>query len=224
MLSSKFMKTYFNSKSTFCGAPDPFLAIQQIEDAEVRLHALTLNTIVDISPKTTKIPKLIDAQDHWLLQSTQVAYKQSKEVEESLNQLGIGGPRQNARVWWQICRGIQGRFKGSLTSLFEENLYDADQVTTYLQASKTTFPVLSGPVVSIRWLDLISRYGEKPLKNWEGLVIPLPSSYKEIAEVLGLKTDIVHPAVVSALSLWSQSCKSSSGIDCAWKDCPRKEI
>ncbi|MEN8240297.1 MAG: hypothetical protein ABFS17_00100 [Chloroflexota bacterium] len=182
-----------------------------------------MSAIIDIFSKTSKLPNMINAQDHWLLCSTEVAYKQSKEVGSAINQLGIGGPKHNARVWWQVCRGIQGRFKGSITALIEENQFDANKIYEYLQSSKTTFPVLSGPVVSIRWIDMVSRSSQNPLKNWESLRMPQPGSLVQAAKDLGIYAKELHPAVVSALELWNEHCQAGKFSTCEWDGCPKKQ-
>ena len=134
----------------------------------------------------------------------------------------ISGPPHIARVWWQVCRGVQGRFKGSWRDLLKANDDNAQTLQSYLQNSKATFPVLSGPVISARWLDLVHRIGGVELKGWETLTVTLPPDQKKTARLFGILADEVHPLVSSAVHAWTVSCREQSEEFCGLTGCPQK--
>jgi hypothetical protein len=221
MLSSNFVQAFLYPTG-FCGSPDPFFQIQEIADLETRLHMLTMAAALNAFSAPNKITAMAAHQDHWLLRSSEAAYKKSQEVGAALVQLRLGGAKQDGRVWWQICRGIQGRFKGSIKSLLDANGYDTKNLQAYLQDSKTTFPVLSGPVISVRWLDLVSRWGDRPLAGWETLMIPFTEGLKEQGSFLDQSLSAIHPAAAAAIEHWSKSCRSGQVGNCGWAKCPNR--
>ncbi len=89
----------------------------------------------------------------------------------------------------------------------------------YLRDSATTFPVLSGPVLSARWLDLVHRAGGVKLASWESLRMSLPKEFKAEALLFGVGEDEVHPAFISATQVWKQSCQRKA-IPCGLTSCP----
>jgi hypothetical protein len=221
MLSTNFVQGYLDPVG-FCSIPDPFLQIKQVADLETRLHMLTLAAALNAFSAPNKIATMAAHPDDWLLNSSEVAYKRSQEVGAALVQLRLGGAKQDGRVWWQICRGIQGRFKGSITALLDANGYDTNKLQAYLQESKTTFPVLSGPVISVRWLDLVSRWGDKPLAGWEELQIPFTEGLREQGSFLDQSQTMIHPAAAAAIEHWAQSCRSGKEGGCGWAECPNR--
>lgn len=186
------------------GEREPARIASGVEQLEVRLHLLTLGVILDVFPNADRWSKLAAMSQNWLFDSSAVAYKKSPEVLATMQKGGIGSPKHNARVWWQVCRGIQGRFKGSLRDFLRASDDDAPAIQEYLNQSKATFPVLSGPVISARWLDLIHRIGGIPLTHWDRLKVPLSPELKSKAEMAGIKDDQVHPQVAAALR-WFKS-------------------
>lgn len=188
------------------GVQEPARTADGVEDVERRLHLLTLGVILDVFPSAERWSKLVGISQEWLFDSSEVAYKKSPEVLAAMQAGGIGGPKHNARVWWQVCRGIQGRFNGSLRDLIRANGDDAEAIQAYFNQSKTTFPVLSGPIISVRWLDLVHRIGDIPLKHWDGLKVPISAELKSTAEQAGIAGDEVHPQAAIALR-WMRSVK-----------------
>jgi hypothetical protein len=93
---------------------------------------------------------------------------------------------------------------------------------SYLQKNKTTFPVLSGPVISARWLDLVHRIGGVTLHDWEALTVHLPSHQRKTARLFGIDIADVHPLLSGALNAWPASCQKLSGEFCGLMGCPRK--
>lgn len=222
MLSSSFVQTYLNSPDGFCGKIDPFKPLRDVSDIETRLHMLSMASILGAFNSPPKIETMLKRSDHWLFKSSEVAYKQSKEVGFELTQLHLGGAKQDGRVWWSVCRGIQGRYKGSIAGLLEANHYDTEQLYSYFQENKATFPVLSGPVISVRWLDLVSRFGGKPLTNWESLEVPFNENLKNQAGFINQNLEKIHPAAAAALELWHSGCHGADSAACGWEECPKR--
>jgi hypothetical protein len=104
--------------------------------------------------------------------------------------------------------------------MLDANQNDAGRLYDYLQDSKTTFPVLSGPAISIRWLDIVSRYGGEPLANWETLEIPFTDGLKKKAGFADQSMEMIHPAAAAAIEHWSASCEGTDPSGCGWKECP----
>ena len=133
----------------------------------------------------------------------------------------LSGPAHVARVWWQLCRATQGRFHGNWGDLFAACEFRAQRVREYLLKSKTTFPVLAGPVISARWLDLVHRRGKISLLDWENIRIEIPSNLKTPAQQFEISENTVHPFLFSALNTWVSSCKQMSEKECGLAGCPR---
>ncbi|MGH2581485.1 MAG: hypothetical protein ACRDFQ_01145, partial [Anaerolineales bacterium] len=204
-----------------CGEHDPASVVSGITGSEQRLSILTLGTVLDINPLTQeRWSGLASVAGQWLLDPSQVAYKSSHEVLAAMQDLRILGPRHVARVWWQLCRGVQGRFKGSWGELIAANQGNAQTLQRYLEQSETTFPVLAGPVISARWLDLVHRIGGLTLQDWENLRVPLPKELLKAADQFNIKENEVHPMLYNALWLWPVACKQQPEDSCGLVDCP----
>lgn len=188
---------------------EPAQIAASVGHLERRLHVLTLGVILDVFPSADRWSKLVEMSQEWLFDSSDVAYKKSQEVLAAMQGGGIAGPKHNARVWWQVCRGIQGRHKGSLRELMRASEDDALVIQEYLSQSKTTFPVLSGPIISVRWLDLVHRIGGVSLNNWDKLKVTLSPELINTAKQVGITSDHVHPQVAVALR-WVKSAKNPS--------------
>jgi hypothetical protein len=207
-----------------CGHHEPACAVETVADTEQRLRVLTLGAIMDVFPIRDRWETLAELSNHWLLDPGDVAYRKSQEVGAAMHDAGLGGPKQNARVWWQVCRGIQGRYKGSIRDMLRDNSDDAIRMQTYLFASKTTFPVLSGPVISAQWLDLVHRIGDVKLERWDELVMELSETQKQAAQAFGVKAATrAHPATAAGLSIWNRACERLNPPDCGLDNCPRRE-
>ncbi len=223
LLSSPLVRAFQEHPLGLCGAHDPAKIVGSVEAIEQRLSALTLGVVLDIKHlNQERWSALAVIHDHWLLEPSQVAYRSSSEVLDGMQEMHISGPPHVARVWWQVCRGVQGRFKGSWRDLLQANDDNVQEIQIYLQNSKTTFPVLSGPVISARWLDLVHRIGGVELMNWDSLTVPLPPHQKKTARLFGITTDDVHPLLSSALNVWSAVCQRLQAESCGLDDCPRK--
>lgn len=206
-----------------CGVCDPAAGVRNVEVLEQRLNVLTLGAVLSTSPlRAERWQTLAALHDHWLLDPSQAAYRTSAEILTEMQRVGMGGPQYIARVWWQICRGVQGRFKGSWHDLLSANSDDAATLLAYFQNSKATFPVLSGEVILVRWLDLIHRIGGIPLRGWDVLSVPLPPGLKEAAGKFDIPGDEVHPLTASALETWSAACRGLGGDACGFAECPSK--
>ena len=222
-ISSPIVKAFENHPPGLCGAGDPAAAVRNVDVLEQRISVLTLGAVLSTSPLGTERWEVLAAlKDHWLLDPTQAAYRTSAQLLAEMQRVHMGGPQYIARVWWQICRGVQGRFKGSWRGLLSANNDDASALLAYFQKSKATFPVLSGEVILVRWLDLIHRIGGVPLRGWENLSVPLPPGLKEAAGKFGIAGDEVHPLTASALETWSAACRGFSGEACGFAGCPSK--
>jgi hypothetical protein len=223
LLSSPLVQAFQEHPLGLCGAHDPAKIVGNVEAFQQRLSALTLGVVLDTRHLNhERWSALAVIHDHWLLDPSQVAYRTSAEVLTAMREEHISGPQHIARVWWQVCRGVQGRFKGSWRDLLKANDDTTPALQSYLQKNKTTFPVLSGQVISARWLDLVHRGGGVELKGWETLTVMLPSDQKKTARLFGILADEVHPLVSSALNAWPASCQKRSGEFCGLIDCPRK--
>jgi len=94
---------------------------------------------------------------------------------------------------------------------------------SYLQKNQATFPVLAGPVISARWLDLVHRIGGVTLQGWKTLTVKLSSHQSKTARLFGIEADEVHPLLSSALNAWPASCRKLSRESCGLDDCPGKK-
>jgi hypothetical protein len=223
LLSSPLIQAFQEHPLGLCGIHDPAKIAGSIEAIEQRLSALILGVVLDTKHlNQERWSALMAIHDHWLLEPSQVAYRSSSEVSDGLHEMHISGPSHIARVWWQVCRGVQGRFKGSWRDLLKANDDNAQEVQSYLQNSKTSFPVLSGPVISVRWLDLVHRVGGVELKGWETLTVMLPQDQKKTARLFGILADEVHPLVSSALNAWPDSCQKLHEEFCGLASCPQR--
>lgn len=223
LLSSPLVQAFQEHPLGLCGAHDPAKILGSVEAIEQRLSALTLGVVLDTKHiNQERWSALAAIHDHWLLDPSQLAYSTSAGVLTAMREEHISGPQHIARVWWQVCRGVQGRFKGSWRDLLQANHDNAEELQRYLQNSKTTFPVLSGPVISARWLDLVHRVGGVELMNWDTLTVPLPSDQKKTARLFGILTDEVHPLVSSVLNIWPAACQRLSEEFCGLVSCPQR--
>ncbi len=221
ILSSPLVQAFRDHPLGLCGQREPARMIRRLEDIEQRLNLLAFGVVMDAKPiNAERWSALMGAHDHWLFAPSQAAYKTSPQILEAMQQIRLGAPRHIARVWWQISRGVQGRTKGSWRDLLRGNDDDSHLLQKYLHKNQTTFPVLSGPVISARWLDLVHRVGGVPLKNWETLIVPLPKNQGKTARLFDVAMNDVHPFVASALNVWESSCRGLPAESCGLTDCP----
>lgn len=222
LFSSPLVQAFCDHPNGLCGQHEPAQVIDQISSVEERLNLLAFGIAADAAQANSeRWSALAEVHDHWLFNPSQAAYKTSPQIQEGLQQVGLKVPKHIARVWWQISRGVQGRTKGSWLALFEANQMDALEMQKYLRDSATTFPVLSGPVLSVRWLDLAHREGGVELKNWESLRAPLTNEFREEAKLFGITDEEIHPAFISALQVWKQACQKGKDISCGLTWCPK---
>jgi hypothetical protein len=187
------------------------------------LNILALGVVLDINPLShERWTKLASLAGHWLLKPPEVAYQPSQQVLAAMQETRILGGQHIPRVWWQICRGVQGRFKGSWRELIDVNKDSAQMLQSYLQQNRATFPILAGPVISARWLDLSHRIGGLSLHGWEDLLIPLPKRHIKIAGQFGIGESAVHPLLFNALLVWTTACRKLPEEYCGLDICPRK--
>ena len=223
-LSSPLVQAFNDHPLGLCGKHDPAKVVSSVEALEQRLNILAFGAVLDTNPLSPeRWSALAMIHDHWLLDPSQVAYQSSKQVLAGMQEVHISGPQYIARVWWQICRGVQGRYKGAWRDLLRANDDDVHALLSYLRKSQTTFPVLAGPVISARWLDWVHRIGGVALQGWETLTVTLPSSQRETARLFGILMDEVHPLLSSALNTWQASCRNLSEESCGLTDCPRRK-
>ncbi len=214
---------FFDDPKGLCGRRDDAIIIEKIASLETRLHLITLASVLDSAPNPERWLELSRLQAHWLLDSSQVAYKQSKEIAQALQKEQIRAPQHLARVWWQISRGIKGRFGGSIRAFLKENDDDVLRLQQYFKSSRTTFPALSAETTSARWMDLVHRHGSVELKNWESLRIPLTDKEQESAKLFGLDDKQLHPSLALALHMWTFACHRLDGESCALTFCPHRK-
>lgn len=218
--SSPLIQTFCDHSDGLCGQHEPALVVGQLSSIEERLSLLAFGVAADAGQSdSARWSGLAKVHDHWLFDPSQAAYKTSPQIQEGLQQLGIKVPKHIARVWWQISRGVQGRAKGSWLALFDANQKDALHMQNYLRDSATTFPVLSGPVLSARWLDLVHRAGGVKLASWESLRAPLTDEFKTEARLFGVIEEEIHPAFISAIQVWKRACQRKA-VPCGLTSCP----
>lgn len=221
-LPSHLLRAFSEHPLGLCGQHDPARVVSDVGDPEQRLNILALGVVLDINLLTPeRWSGLVGLAGHWLLDPPNAAYRSSQQVMAAMREKDILGPAHIPRVWWQLCRGVQGRFKGSWRDLLAAGQDDAQILQRYLRRNRATFPILAGPVISARWLDLVHRIGGITLLNWETLGIPLPSGQKKTARLFGIKEDEVHPLLFSALYTWSGACRKLPEESCGFGDCPR---
>lgn len=206
---------FLNNPTGFCGQGDPARALTQIPDLETRLSVITFANLLP-SPDYSV---LVTAHTAWLFEPSEVAYRRSQDVLVGFRDFNIVTPKHIARVWWQITRSVQGRFQGSFVDFLASQGSDALLVKNYLQRSKTAFPVLSGPVISACWLDMVHRMGGVTLLNWEMLSVPLSKQEQAAMREWGSMETASHPSLRLALRTWQRSCQSLKG--CELEKCPR---
>lgn len=215
-LTNTLWHSYLNDPAGLCGHSDPAWVLKQILDQESRLSVLAFSSL-NFSPEYLK---LLEKHQSWLFQPQITAYKRSQEVQQEINRLGLRVPKHIPRAWWQVSRGVQGRFQGSWTAFFHAQANDALAIQSYLQKSKATFPVLSGNVTSACWLDIVHRIGEIQLTNWQKLAVPLGAKEKISMRAWGSRAEKSHPSLRLALKHWQKSCQSSPS--CGLADCPNR--
>lgn len=222
-LSAQLVQAFIEHPPGLCGQHDPARVIGDVVDLEQRLQILTLGVVLDISQLSEdRWSTLVGVAGNWLLDPSQVAYHSSQEVQTAMQEIRIQSPQHIPRVWWQVCRGVQGRFKGLWNDLLAMNRNNALAIQEYLRQNKATFPVLAGPVISARWLDLVHRVGGVSLQNWENLTVSLTARQKRIARQLGIDTDGVHPQLSSGLHIWTTACQGYPDDSCGFAACPKK--
>ncbi len=223
-LSSSLVRAFSEHPLGLCGQHDPAQVVSRVEALEQRLSILTFGVVLDTSPLSLeRWSVLVAMHDNWLLVPPRAAYQSSQQVLAEMQKARISGPQYIARVWWQICRGIQGRYKGSWRDLLKANDDDVHALQSYLQKSPATFPVLSGPVISARWLDLVHRLAGVALNGWETLTVTLPSSQRKTARLFGITVEQAHPLLSSALQIWETSCRQQPEETCGLANCPRRK-
>jgi hypothetical protein len=220
-LSSPLVQAFHEHPRGLCGQHEPARVVSTVEDLEKRLTILALGVVLDINTLSReRWSRLASLAGHWLLNPSHVAYQSSQEVGVTMQEMRILGGQHIPRVWWQICRGMQGRFKGSWRKLLDANEDSAQKLQSYLQQNRTTFPVLAGPVISARWLDLTHRIGGSSLHGWENLLIPLSKKQVKTAGLFGIRENVVHPLLFNALLVWTAACKKLPEEYCGLGVCP----
>ncbi|MGA9399129.1 MAG: hypothetical protein WBV22_12825 [Anaerolineaceae bacterium] len=221
--ASDLVQAYNDHPLGLCGRHEPARITGSVEDLEKRINILTLGVVLDINPLSQeRWSGLVLQAGHWLADPSRVAFQTSQQVLDAMREEHIQSPQYIARVWWQICRGVQGRFKGSWRDLIKSCEDDTRVLQGYLEKSKSTFPVLSGPVISARWLDLVHRIGGVSLKGWEKLSVPVSGEMEKNARLFGIEGKEVHPQVFNALWAWPAACKRLADASCGLGDCPHK--
>ena len=217
--SHSLYQAFFQHPDGLCGHRDPAAPLAQIESLETRLHIITFACLLP-KPNTQN---LLEEQNHWLFDSSKVAYKRSQQITEALRAAQIRAPKHISRVWWQIARGIQGRYKGSIRALLQDNRDDTLTIQTYLRQSRTAFPVLSASVTSARWLDMVHRLGGIKLHNWDELREPLTAKLQKAAREFGFTEEYLHPSLALALRTWTSACHRLDTDSCGLEYCPRRD-
>lgn len=223
VLSSPIVQAFSEHPLGLCGQRDPVRVVGNVKGLEQRLNILTLGVVLDVNPLSEKRwSVLVKLAEHWLLNPSAVAYKQSQQIQTAMQEMKILGPRHTSRVWWQICRGVQGRYKGSWRDLLTDGEDHVSVLMAYLEKNKATFPILAGPVISARWLDLVYRIGAVELSDWESLKVPLSDRQKKKARQIGVESDEIHPLLFNALYVWSTACRKLPVDSCGLGNCPKR--
>ncbi|MGH2544051.1 MAG: hypothetical protein ACRDIB_14725 [Ardenticatenaceae bacterium] len=131
-----------------------------------------------------------DKATHWLFDTAQVAYADWRAVEKALAPHGLAEHRQDVRGWYEVARGLQGRFKGDVASLIAAGPKGqparTSAILAYLDASSTTFPFLSGDKTARLWLDQLRRIGGIEIIEDEPLRLAPSKEARDIAATHGL--------------------------------------
>ena len=222
-LRNQIVQAFTRDARGLCGQHDPVQVLKSVQGVEQRLGLITLGSVLNTNPLSREQwAQLVALSEHWLMQPEQVAYQSSQQVKGEMEQMKLPVAKHIPRVWWQISRGVQGRFNGSWREMIRANRDDARKLKNYLQQNRTTFPVLAGAVISVRWLDLVHRVGGVPLQGWEALTVPVPASLKKRIAAFDID-DAVHPVLFNALHVWVSACQQLSSKSCGFHPCPKKQ-
>ena len=117
-LSSPLVQAFSGHPLGLCGRHEAARSASSIDDIEQRLNVLAFGVVVDANfLSLERWSALAAIHNHWLMAPSQVAVQSSSQVWTGMQKMGVPGPQHIARVWWQICRGVQGRYKDTVGEL-----------------------------------------------------------------------------------------------------------
>lgn len=98
-----------------------------------------------------------DEATRWVFDTERVSYGDWRDVGAALAAHGLGRRRQDVRGWYDLARGIQGRFKGAVNEMIDAAGNTVSGLVTYVDQHAATFPLLAGDVTARRWADQLRR-------------------------------------------------------------------
>ncbi|MCB0078369.1 MAG: hypothetical protein KDD73_13225 [Anaerolineales bacterium] len=127
-----------------------------------------------------------DEATRWLFDTERVAYADWRAVEAALKRQALAQRRQDVRGWYDTARGLQGRFKGEVSSLIEAGGGTVSGLLSYLTHNRTTFPLLAGEETARLWLDQLRRLGGVEIEEDEALEITLGKKARQALKTLAI--------------------------------------
>ncbi|MBA3534788.1 MAG: hypothetical protein H0T73_22990 [Ardenticatenales bacterium] len=145
------------------------------------------------------------AEAQWLFDPAQVAYAEWPTVETALRQWRLASRRQESRGWYEVARGLQGRFKGDIRAMVEAGGGRTSGLLAYLAKSPSTFPFLSGEETSRLWLEQLRRIGGLSIEEDEPLCLVPSQRAREAAasQRLDPGPEALPAHHVLALEVWA---------------------
>ncbi len=128
-----------------------------------------------------------------------LAYTNPAVIANRLRGPGIAHKKSDVTVWQRLGQALLMRAGGSVQRLLADHAYDAQKLLAMLQASKTTFPVLSGPQTAPRWLHGLAYAGEQPLVGAERLPVPVSPAASRALDALQVEAEQVSAEIFPAL-------------------------
>lgn len=153
-----------------------------------------------------------------------LAYTKPSAIADPLRQPRVAHKKSDVTVWQRLGQALVMRAGGSVKQLLADHAFDAHKLLAMLQASKTTFPVLSGPQTAPRWLYGLAQAGGQTVTGAERLPVPVSPAVGLALEALLIEADKVSAEIFPALdALGRLGCRQRwpSQTECpVAADCP----
>jgi len=142
-----------------------------------------------------------DVATHWVFDTGRVAFEDWRALEAALGRHGLAERRQDVRGWYDVARGLQGRFKGDVAAMVVAAGPAAADLVEYVAANKATFPLLAGDRIAARWADQLRRVARVAVDDAApGLTERLGSSVRDRLARAGVELDSDEVPVHHALA------------------------
>jgi len=167
-------------------------------------HLACLTLVYGISGGRAPVPLWQAARqtavtDPELFEPQFLAYTKPAAISDRLRQPGIARKKSDVTVWQRLGQALVMRAGGSVKQLLADHAFDAPKLLAMLQASKTTFPVLSGPQTAPRWLYGLTQAGGRPIEGAERLPVPVSPAASRALDALMIEADEVSAEIFPAL-------------------------